>query len=392
MSTSRLNPTGMSTVSENPTRPHRCVYCGLCFKRSEHLKRHVRRRTSWRFSPSNAFGPFLLTIKSDTKERPFRCRICGESFSRKELHDRHQRTRHGATSSIPLPEIVESEPSAATQPKSYSSGQVDAAQGDSPSRAPFPSFVEEPGPALHAPLAPETHRHENLYLAGAPGSPAFQENAYSVISDRRRESRLQTPSGSETPPWLKLPSGLEFASLLSALNRSPLSTSLPTPLRLSTPQSEAIFENDRNETARLGIEKALEGLRVRLRIRMLDSADSLRVSMSPEAKNIPIASRSPRWILSTATGTCSSRYPIRTFRLLIRSRKSIKYQVQTFPPFRVYLTDRVAIAIGVLADGAMYCDEPEVGQMLFEASRRIIAHHVGAIRIRFCIVHRTDPF
>jgi hypothetical protein len=34
----------------------------------------------------------------------------------------------------------------------------------------------------------------------------------------------------------------------------------------------------------------------------------------------------------------------------------------------------------------MYCDEPEVGQMLFEASRRIVAHHVGTIR--FCMMHR----
>ncbi|KAH1382987.1 hypothetical protein KXW53_005487 [Aspergillus fumigatus] len=331
MSTSRLNPTGMSTVSENPTRPHRCVYCGLCFKRSEHLKRHVRRHT---------------------KERPFRCRICGESFSRKELHDRHQRTRHGATSSIPLPEIVESEPSAATQPKSYSSGQVDAAQGDSPSRAPFPSFVEEPGPALHAPLAPETHRHENLYLAGAPGSPAFQENAYSVISDRRRESRLQTPSGSETPPWLKLPSGLEFASLLSALNRSPLSTSLPTPLRLSTPQSEAIFENDRNETARLGIEKALEGLRS---INVAGGEEYSHRFKIPEMDSL-------------------YRYWHMFFEI---PHKNLPF---AHPKSEIYQIP--AIAIGVLADGAMYCDEPEVGQMLFEASRRIIAHHLNTLYTR----------
>jgi uncharacterized C2H2 Zn-finger protein len=255
----------MSTVPENPTRPHRCVYCGLCFKRSEHLKRHVRRRTSWLLlDPVKHLMNFLLTVNVDTKERPFRCRICGESFSRKELHDRHQRTRHGATSSIPLPEIVESEPSAPTHPDSYSPGQVDPVQGDPSSRPPFGSFVEDPaGPSLNAPLVPETQRHESLYLTGTPGSPVFQENAYSVISDRRRDSRFQTPLGSETPPWLKLPSGLEFASLLSALNRSPLSTSLPTPLRLCTPQSEAIFEHDRNETARLGIEKALEGLRVR---------------------------------------------------------------------------------------------------------------------------------
>lgn len=51
-------------------------------------------------------------------------------------------------------------------------------------------------------------------------------------------------------------------------------------------------------------------------------------------------------------------------------------------------TDGVAIAIGVLADGAMYCDEPEVGQMLFEASRRIVAHHVGRI---VCPTHTSLP-
>jgi hypothetical protein len=51
----------MSTVSENPTRPHRCVYCGLCFKRSEHLKRHVRRRTSCLFDTCQDFIESLLT-------------------------------------------------------------------------------------------------------------------------------------------------------------------------------------------------------------------------------------------------------------------------------------------------------------------------------------------
>jgi hypothetical protein len=152
-----------------------------------------------------------------------------------------------------------------------------------------------------------------------------------MISDRRRDSRFQTPLGSETPPWLKLPSGLEFASLLSALNRSPLSTSLPTPLRLCTQQSEAIFEHDRNETARLGIEKALEGLRVRSAHTNMDHTDSVRVLMSQGAKNILVASRSPRWIPSTATGTCSSRYLIRTFHSLIRSQKTIKYQVCVLP-------------------------------------------------------------
>ncbi|GFG07358.1 uncharacterized transporter C1002.16c [Aspergillus lentulus] len=322
----------MSTVPENPTRPHRCVYCGLCFKRSEHLKRHVRRHT---------------------KERPFRCRICGESFSRKELHDRHQRTRHGATSSIPLPEIVESEPSAATHPNSYSPGQVDPVQGDPSSRAPFTSFVEEPAePALHAPLAPETQRHDNLYLAGSPGSPAFQENAYSVISDRRRDSRLQTPLGSETPPWLKLPSGLEFASLLSALNRSPLSTSLPTPLRLCTPQSEAIFENDRNETARLGIEKALDGLRS---INVAGSEGYSHRFKIPEMDSL-------------------YRYWHMFFEI---PHKNLPF---AHPKSEIYQIP--AIAIGVLADGAMYCDEPEVGQMLFEASRRIVAHHLNTLYTR----------
>ncbi|KAF7177594.1 hypothetical protein CNMCM7691_005923 [Aspergillus felis] len=316
-------PLAMSTVPENPTRPHRCVYCGLCFKRSEHLKRHVRRHT---------------------KERPFRCRICGESFSRKELHDRHQRTRHGATSSIPLPEIVESEPCAATHPNSYSPGQIDPVQGDPSSRPPFSSFVEEPAePALHAPLAPETQHHESIYLAGPAGSPAFQENAYSVISERRRDSRFQTPLGSETPPWLKLPSGLEFASLLSALNRSPLSTSLPTPLRLCTPQSEAIFENDRNETARLGIEKALEGLK------------SINVAGGEEY---------------------SHRFKIPEMDSLYRYWHMFFEIPHKNLPFA---HPKVAIAIGVLADGAMYCDEPEVGQMLFEASRRIVAHHLNTL-------------
>ncbi|KAF4251695.1 hypothetical protein CNMCM8980_005564 [Aspergillus fumigatiaffinis] len=230
---------------------------------------------------------------------------------------------------------------------------VDPVQGDQSNRPPFTSFVEEPAePAVHAPLVPEAHRHENLYLAGAPGSPAFQENAYSVISDRRRDSRLQTPLGSETPPWLKLPSGLEFASLLSALNRSPLSTSLPTPLRLCTPQSEAIFENDRNETARLGIEKALEGLRSinveggegyshRFKIPEMDSLYRYwHMFFEIPHKNLPFA------------------HP-----------KSDIYQIP-------------AIAIGVLADGAMYCDEPEVGQMLFEASRRIVAHHLNTLYTR----------
>ncbi|KAF7169441.1 hypothetical protein CNMCM6106_004346 [Aspergillus hiratsukae] len=321
----------MSTVPENPTRPHHCVYCGLSFKRSEHLKRHVRRHT---------------------KERPFRCRICGESFSRKELHDRHQRTRHGATSSIPLPEIVEAEPSV-THSNSYSPGQVDPVQGDSSSRPPFSSFVEEPaGPALHAPLAPETQRHEQLYSTGAPGSPAFQENAYSMISDRRRDSRLQTPLGSETPPWLKLPSGLEFASLLSALNRSPLSTSLPTPLRLCTPQSEAIFEHDRNETARLGIEKALEGLR------------SINVAGGEE---YPHRFKIPE--MDSLYRYWHMFFEIPHKNLPFAHPKSENYRIP-------------AIAIGVLADGAMYCDEPEVGQMLFEASRRIVAHHLNTLYTR----------
>ncbi|GFF89359.1 uncharacterized transporter C1002.16c [Aspergillus lentulus] len=330
-SRSMKTPRG-SALMYNPTRPHRCVYCGLCFKRSEHLKRHVRRHT---------------------KERPFRCRICGESFSRKELHDRHQRTRHGATSSIPLPEIVESEPSAATHPNSYSPGQVDPVQGDPSSRAPFTSFVEEPAePALHAPLAPETQRHDNLYLAGSPGSPAFQENAYSVISDRRRDSRLQTPLGSETPPWLKLPSGLEFASLLSALNRSPLSTSLPTPLRLCTPQSEAIFENDRNETARLGIEKALDGLRS---INVAGSEGYSHRFKIPEMDSL-------------------YRYWHMFFEI---PHKNLPF---AHPKSEIYQIP--AIAIGVLADGAMYCDEPEVGQMLFEASRRIVAHHLNTLYTR----------
>ncbi|GFG23123.1 probable transcription factor TDA9 [Aspergillus udagawae] len=322
-------PPAMSTVPENPTRPHRCVYCGLCFKRSEHLKRHVRRHT---------------------KERPFRCRICGESFSRKELHDRHQRTRHGATSIIPLPEIVEPEPSAPTHPDSYSPGQVDPVQGDPSSRPPFASFVEDPaGPSLNAPLVPETQRHESLYLTGTSGSPAFQENAYSVISDRRRDSRFQTPLGSETPPWLKLPSGLEFASLLSALNRSPLSTSLPTPLRLCTPQSEAIFEHDRNETARLGIEKALEGLRS---INVAGGGEYSHRFKIPEMDSL-------------------YRYWHMFFEI---PHKNLPF---AHPKSEIYQIP--AIAIGVLADGAMYCDEPEVGQMLFEASRRLVAHHLNTL-------------
>ncbi|KAF7121608.1 hypothetical protein CNMCM5793_009079 [Aspergillus hiratsukae] len=300
-------------------------------------------------------GPFTWGgdfQEDDTKERPFRCRICGESFSRKELHDRHQRTRHGATSSIPLPEIVEAEPSV-THSNSYSPGQVDPVQGDSSSRPPFSSFVEEPaGPALHAPLAPETQRHEQLYSTGAPGSPAFQENAYSMISDRRRDSRLQTPLGSETPPWLKLPSGLEFASLLSALNRSPLSTSLPTPLRLCTPQSEAIFEHDRNETARLGIEKALEGLR------------SINVAGGEE---YPHRFKIPE--MDSLYRYWHMFFEIPHKNLPFAHPKSENYRIP-------------AIAIGVLADGAMYCDEPEVGQMLFEASRRIVAHHLNTLYTR----------
>ncbi|EAW12127.1 C2H2-type zinc finger protein [Aspergillus clavatus NRRL 1] len=335
------NPIGMSTIPENNSRPHRCVYCGLSFKRSEHLKRHVRRHT---------------------KERPFRCRICGESFSRKELHDRHHRTRHGATSSIPLPEIVETEPpssSTAARSSQYLADSAQAAtpQDSSPSQ-PHPQqqylpSVEGPaGSTLQAPLTGETPRLEPVYLTGHPGSPAFQEHAYPVLTDRHRDSRLQTPLGSETPPWLKLPSGLEFASLLSALNRSPLSTSLPTPLRLCTPQSEALFEQDRNEAARLGIEKALEGLRS---VNIVGGEEKSRRFEIPDMESLY-----RYWHMF---------FEIPHKNLPFAHPRSENYQIP-------------AIAIGVLADGAMYCDEPEIGQMLFEASRRMVAHHMNTLYTR----------
>lgn len=138
------------------------------------------------------------------------------------------------TAELPLPEIVE----------------------------PTGTAVESPRQGPSSPAAEVAQEKESLYIPpSAPCSPVpFSQNYY---PDLRGGSLGQSPLGSETPPWLKVPTGLELMSLLSALNRSPLSMSgLPSPLRLCTPQAEASIEQDRNEAARVGIEKALEGLMV----------------------------------------------------------------------------------------------------------------------------------
>ncbi|KAF9886418.1 hypothetical protein FE257_011450 [Aspergillus nanangensis] len=262
------------------------------FKRSEHLKRHVRRHT---------------------KEKPFRCRVCGENFSRKELHDRHQRTKHGATSDLPLPQVV-----------------------------------DPAGPSIHEPssMVGEAPR-QPLYFPAGPSSP-FPYIPHNDEAGVRQESPITSPLGNETPPWLKLPTGLELMSLFSALNRSPLSTSgLPSPLRLCTPQAEALFEQDRNESARLGIEKALEGLMT---------------------------------IETTGPEDAAHRFPIPGMESLYRYWHmffDIPHHNLPFAHPKSYIYQIPAIAIGVLADGAMYCDETAVGQMLFEASRRLVANYMN---------------
>jgi hypothetical protein len=124
-------------------------------------------------------------------------------------------------------------------------------------------------------------------------------------------------------------------SLLSALNHSPLSTSgLPTPLRLCTPQTDALFEQDRNESARLGIEKAVQGLMVSSHsdhLRPMRHPHLLRVSKIHQEKVPLIAFQYPKQNRFIVIGTCSLRYPTRTSLLHTQSHTSMKYLVCRIP-------------------------------------------------------------
>ncbi|KAH7084693.1 C2H2 transcription factor-like protein [Paraphoma chrysanthemicola] len=59
--------------------PHTCSHCSKCFKRAEHLSRHIR---------------------THTREKPYRCR-CGAAFTRRDLLTRHWRiTQHAGGASV----------------------------------------------------------------------------------------------------------------------------------------------------------------------------------------------------------------------------------------------------------------------------------------------------
>lgn len=68
---------GLNTTVESAPRtrrtakqPKRCLECGVCFSKTEHLARHIR---------------------SHTKEKPFSCGECGKSYSRQDSLLRHSR-------------------------------------------------------------------------------------------------------------------------------------------------------------------------------------------------------------------------------------------------------------------------------------------------------------
>lgn len=119
-------------------------------------------------------------------------------------------------------------------------------------------------PAQTAPTYGGLSQRPSIASEASPQSPALSDQDYSTtpLSERGRESLVQIPLEVDSPPWLRLPTGLEFASLLSTLNSPPLLTRLPTPLRLSSPGNDGGWEQPRNEIAKRGVEKAIQGLQV----------------------------------------------------------------------------------------------------------------------------------